>query len=101
MTAGTRPLTLGEILDHTVQLYRRNFMLLVGIAAPPAAIMASVTGAAFIFLATRMPSLATAGQPAGQPPNLQVLMAIGLVAGVFLIFGIPLLLGTFAVALGA
>ena len=50
MAVGTQPLTLGEILDRTVQLYRRNFLLLVGIAAPPAAVMALVTGAVVICL---------------------------------------------------
>ena len=31
-----RPLTLGEILDRTFTLYRRNFPLFLGIAAVPA-----------------------------------------------------------------
>src|ERR1700676_3927139 len=36
MTAfGLRPLTLGEILDRTFTLYRRNFLLFVGISAIP------------------------------------------------------------------
>src|SRR5215467_11729689 len=30
-----RPLSLGEILDRTFSLYRRNFLLFVGIAALP------------------------------------------------------------------
>lgn len=32
---GLRPLTLGEILDRTFSLYRRNFLLFVGITAIP------------------------------------------------------------------
>jgi ABC-type multidrug transport system fused ATPase/permease subunit len=35
MSEVLRPLTLGEILDHTIQLYRRNFWLFAGIAALP------------------------------------------------------------------
>src|SRR5579863_7353356 len=30
-----RPLTLGEILDRTVQIYRYNFLLFAGVAALP------------------------------------------------------------------
>jgi len=33
MESNLRPLTLGEILDRTAQLYRTNFLLLAGIAA--------------------------------------------------------------------
>jgi hypothetical protein len=35
MNEALRPLTLGEILDRTFQLYRRNFVLFAGIAALP------------------------------------------------------------------
>lgn len=34
-----RPLSLGEVLDRTAQLYRRNFLLFTGVAAVPAAVM--------------------------------------------------------------
>jgi len=34
-TADLRPMTLGEVLDHTFTLYRENFLLFVGIAAIP------------------------------------------------------------------
>jgi hypothetical protein len=33
MESNLRPLTLGEILDHTAQLYRENFILFAGISA--------------------------------------------------------------------
>ena len=101
MAASTRPLTLGEILDHTVQLYRRNFLLFVGIAAPPAAVMAAVTGAVFIFFSTQVAALTPKGQPAGQAPSEQAAMMIGLVGVAFLFIGLPLLLGAFALALSA
>ncbi|HTW61695.1 MAG TPA: hypothetical protein VMD55_07780 [Terracidiphilus sp.] len=39
MNEPLRPFTLGEILDRTMQLYRRNFLLFAGSAAPPSAVM--------------------------------------------------------------
>jgi hypothetical protein len=39
MQTHLRPLTLGEILDRTAQLYRENFLLLAGIAAPYAGVL--------------------------------------------------------------
>ena len=39
MTYPFRPLTLGELLDRTFSLYRRHFMLFVGIAAVPHVVM--------------------------------------------------------------
>jgi len=38
MTEALRPSTLGEILDRTTQLYRRNFWLFAGTAAMPMAV---------------------------------------------------------------
>src|ERR1039458_1784155 len=34
MECNLRPLTLGEILDRTAQLYRSNFLLFAGISVP-------------------------------------------------------------------
>ncbi len=39
MSEPLRPFTLGEILDRTAQLYRRNFVLFAGIAAVPSAVI--------------------------------------------------------------
>ncbi len=39
MSETLRPMTLGEILDRTVQLYRRNFLSFAGISAVPTAAM--------------------------------------------------------------
>ena len=33
METNLRPMSLGEILDHTAQIYRTNFLLFAGIAA--------------------------------------------------------------------
>ncbi len=37
-----RPMSLGRILDHTFSLYRRYFLLLVGITAPQAVLLAAI-----------------------------------------------------------
>ncbi len=37
-----RPMALGEILDRTAQIYRRSFMLFVGVAALPIAVIVGV-----------------------------------------------------------
>ncbi len=42
MEINLRPLTLGEILDKTAQLYRTNFVLFAGIAAPYAAVALAI-----------------------------------------------------------
>ncbi len=39
MAALLRPMTLGEILDRTFEIYRKRFLLFVGIAAPPSVVL--------------------------------------------------------------
>jgi hypothetical protein len=39
MPASLRPLTTGQLLDRTFQVYRQNFMLFVGIAAVPEVVL--------------------------------------------------------------
>jgi hypothetical protein len=79
MSEGLRPLTLGEILDRTAQLYRRNFLLFAGIAAIP-------TGA---MLRAVMPIGAALGifgvlsATSGVTPGF---LSIGLIAGLVLLF---------------
>lgn len=46
MSETFRPATLGEILDRTAQLYRRNFMLFVGVAALPIGVIVGVSALA-------------------------------------------------------
>lgn len=41
-----RPATLGEILDRTAQIYRRSFMLFVGVAALPIGVIVGVSALA-------------------------------------------------------
>ena len=42
MSETLRPSTLGEILDRTAQLYRRNFWLFAGIGALPIGTMFAI-----------------------------------------------------------
>ena len=94
MAATTPPLSLGEILDRTVQLYRRNFVLLLGISFLPAAIDVLITGSSSIFLAAQAPQLQTS-------PSVQNFVTFfGAIAG-FLFIGIPLLAAIFSIALSA
>ena len=105
MAASTRPLTLGEILDHTVQLYRRNFLLLTGIAAPAAAVLVLVSGSLGVVLTSRFFNLAQTTQPGGTPPSPQVFsqeaLIVVLLFAVFFVIGVPLLLGAFSMTLAA
>lgn len=105
MDANTRPLTLGEILDRTVQLYRSNFLLFTGIAAPAAGILVLVSGSIGLFFTSRVINLAQTTQGNGTQPPPQVVSQEALllmaIFGVFFIVGIPLLLGAFSMALAA
>lgn len=49
MNETLRPLTLGEILDRTAQLYRRNFLLFAGVAALPIGVMIAIGALAGVF----------------------------------------------------
>ena len=102
MAAGTRPLTLGEILDRTVQLYRRNFLLLAGIAVPAAALIMVISGIAVIFLSSHTIGLAQAGQGGQVSPQVyQEMLRIGLAACLFFVVGMPIILGVLSIALAA
>lgn len=96
MAASTRPLTLGEILDRTVQLYRRNFLLFAGISLLPSAIYVLIAGGASVYFSSQVPVF-----PQTAPPNLQTVLALGLFGLFFFLVGLPLLLGILAVTLSA
>jgi hypothetical protein len=97
MAATTPPLSLGEILDRTVQLYRRNFALFVGVALLPSALDVLVSGVSGVYMSAQLPNL----QTAGAPPNMQAMLIFFLVLAVFFLVGVPILLGVFAVAFSA
>jgi hypothetical protein len=96
-------LTLGEILDRTIQLYRRKFLLFIGISTPAAGITMLVSGAVVLTFSSSIFSSINAGAASGKPapPTTEsVLLVFGVLAALFLI-GLPILLATFAAALGA
>lgn len=88
MTTIPQPSTLGEILDLTASLYRRDFLKFLGIAAAPAAVLLGCMGA-MVLLFTM----------AGTKPGSAMIAGLGVVA-VFLI-AMPLYLGTNALSSAA
>lgn len=52
MTLPLRPMTLGEILDRTFEIYRKRFLLFVGIAALPALLMLALHSADIAWVHT-------------------------------------------------
>jgi len=60
MNESLHPSTLGEILDRTVQLYRRNFWLFAGTVALPVAVLVAM-GAGAGILVFMVPGITRAG----------------------------------------
>ncbi|HTJ30804.1 MAG TPA: hypothetical protein VL346_09900 [Acidobacteriaceae bacterium] len=92
--AVTPPLTLGEILDRTIQLYRRNFLLFVGISLAPSACYVLIYGSVSLYLTSHAAQLQGA-------PNVQLLFAFFGVIAAFLLLGLPLLFSVSALSLSA
>jgi hypothetical protein len=78
-----RPLTLGEILDRTVHLYRQNFLLFAGVAALPIALSIGLVVPAVAILAIP-------GIP--RTSGLHSVFVPGLAFAVFLLAAIPVYL---------
>ncbi len=81
-TLDLRPLSLGELLDRTFFLYRRNFLLFAGIAAIPYALFFVINLAAAL-----MPTFARLSPSTGMAPRQLAVAAvsgglIALVAGI-------------------
>ena len=77
MMSQLRPLSLGEILDRTAQLYRRNFLLFVGVSAAPTAVIVAVSAVfGAVFAATAVTRHGTV--PAGAAMGLLGLMFLAL-----------------------
>jgi hypothetical protein len=100
MAASTRPLTLGEILDRTVQIYRRNFPLFVGISILPSALYVAISGSMSLYYTSKVPALQQTPQGSG-PIFSPALLALGVALTVFFVVGLPLLTGISAFALSA
>lgn len=54
MTTALRPMTIGEILDHTFNVYRQNFQMFVAIGIPPA-VMWFIANAIFVLMTNVQP----------------------------------------------
>jgi len=100
MAANTQPLTLGEILDRTVQIYRRNFPLFLGISILPAAIYVAVYGSFSLYYTSKLPAIEQVGRTPG-PASPPAMLAFFLATIVFFLVGIPVLMGVSAASLGA
>jgi hypothetical protein len=96
MAATTPPLSLGEILDRTVQLYRRNFTLFVGISLLPAAFDVLVSGGVSIYSTSVLPAFKGTG-----PAATQALIVFFVVIALFVLIGVPLLVAVFSLSLSA
>jgi Membrane domain of glycerophosphoryl diester phosphodiesterase len=72
-----RPLSLGEILDRTFSLYRRNFVLFLGITALPHLLILGMNLAQTLL--TKAPAIGTPPLAAKIPTASSGLMAFGIV----------------------
>ena len=79
MNEPLRPSTLGEILDRTAQLYRRNFWLFAGTAAIPMGTLVLIGAAAGVSIVVLSPGLKQ-GNPAASVTLGLVAIVGGLVA---------------------
>lgn len=76
MNESLRPLTLGEVLDRTAQLYRRNFLLFAGVAALPIGVMIAIGILAGVFVA----AAATALKGSSSLNPIAILALVALIA---------------------
>jgi hypothetical protein len=81
-----RPLTLGEILDRTVQVYRHNFVLFAGVAALPVAFSVVLLIPAVAILA--LPGIPRSG-------GMHLVFVPGLTFAVYLLAAIPVYLAAY------
>lgn len=96
-----RPLSLGEILDRTFTLYRRNFVLFIGIAAIPHLLILALNLAQVLF--TPLRGMVPTRPPAAE--QLQVnsgLIAFGIIGVIFgIIIGVIVYLVAYLLSQGA
>jgi len=93
MSTAQRPLNLGEILDRTIQLYRRNIVLFAGIAALPSAIWVGFWMGVF-------PAIQAQSQAGKSPGGTQGMILALELLGAFVV-GIPITTMADAFRLGA
>src|SRR5579859_3742126 len=93
-----RPLEIGDVLDETFRLYRRNFLLLAGISVGFSIPLAAVAGFGFASLYGAILDQATSGRPTDLSTFTPSLTAIGV--GTVINFALlPLLYGSVSLAI--
>jgi hypothetical protein len=81
-TLDLRPLSIGELLDRTFSLYRRNFLLFVGIAAIPQLLVLGLQLVQIVL----MPATASVSRPAASEfQGASPVLAAGGAVGIFLL----------------
>ena len=78
-----RPLSLGELLDRTFFLYRRNFLLFIGIAGIPYLFLLGMSLGPILVLVLAPVRLASSAMAAGAVVGIILLIASFLVAMLF------------------
>jgi hypothetical protein len=94
MSEPLRPMTLGEILDRTAQLYRRNFLLFAGVSAVP---MGGMIAVIVLFGILGLFAVAAAAAAHGQSNDVLV----GVLAVLMFLIALPLLLAATVYSNGA
>lgn len=92
METNLRPMSLGEILDRTVQFYRSRFLVFFGIAMIPTAVIVAIAAIVIVVVA-----LWSAYRPASIPAIAGQGLAF-LFIGVTSLVSLPLILGSTALA---
>lgn len=90
-TVELRPMSLGELLDHTFSLYRKNFWVFVGIMAIPASFGIPMN---YLVLASQGDTLSAGRSPSVPSPGL----ILGFVAGYFVFVALMMFVYSIAVA---
>jgi hypothetical protein len=99
MTEALRPSTLGEILDRTVQLYRRNFWLFAGTAALPMVIIFVLALAVIPAGIFAIPGIAgSAGSAAGNVDVTTMIQGFAFIIAFLIVMPIYLALYVLAIA---
>ncbi|HLZ94738.1 MAG TPA: glycerophosphoryl diester phosphodiesterase membrane domain-containing protein [Candidatus Dormibacteraeota bacterium] len=93
-----RPLEIGDVLDETFRLYRRNFLLLAGVSVGFSIPLAAVAGYGFAALYSAFIDQAASGNPTDLSTLAPALTAIGV--GTLINFALlPLLYGSVSLAI--
>jgi len=81
-TLDLRPLSIGELLDRTFSLYRRNFLLFIGIAAIPQLLVLALQLVQIILTPTKV---AIARPAASELQGASSVLAAGGAVGIFML----------------